>query len=150
MLKYAKEFILDYLKKNQSKPNSETNADEENSSSDESVNSFYGESTPVNNTSSGRELSEELDHEIVSYNNTNEEECSEFWFKKQSKFKHLSRVAKYVLSATATSCPSERLFSEGTNQIWARRNRLAASSIEKIMFLLCIIEKELNSLEFEE
>jgi hypothetical protein len=152
MLKYAKEFILEYLKDSRPKPNPKGDNVEDDSSSDESVNSFYGESTPEKISTEGQ-LSEELDHEIISYMNTLSEEkekCNEFWLKNHSKFKHLGRVAKYVLSATATSCPSERLFSEGTNQIWARRNRLAASTIEKIMFLLCNIENELNSIEFEE
>ena len=38
--------------------------------------------------------------------------------------------------------PSEQVFSVGSNQIWARRNRLTAFSVEKIMFLLKILETE--------
>jgi hypothetical protein len=48
-----------------------------------------------------------------------------------------------VLTPPATSVPSERVFSAATNQIWARRNRLAASSVEKIMFLLNNLTDEL-------
>ncbi len=41
-----------------------------------------------------------------------------------TNFPLLSQVARVVLTAIATSVPSERAFSAGTNQIWSRRNFL--------------------------
>ena len=67
---------------------------------------------------------------------------SDFWYKNESNLPILSQVARVVLTAIATSVPSERAFSAGTNQIWARRNRLSTSSVEKIMFLLTNLEAE--------
>jgi zinc finger BED domain-containing protein 1 (E3 SUMO-protein ligase ZBED1) len=61
----------------------------------------------------------------------------------QGKFPYIARVARMVLTPPATSVPSERVFSAAANQIWARRNRLAASSVEKIMFLLNNLTDEL-------
>jgi hypothetical protein len=68
--------------------------------------------------------------------------CSVFWYKNETNFPLLSQVARVSLTAIATSVPSERAFSAGTNQIWSRRNRLSSSSVEKIMFLLTNLEAE--------
>ena len=67
----------------------------------------------------------------------------QFWLSHQGKFPYIARVARMVLTPPATSVPSERVFSAAANQIWARRNRLAASSVEKIMFLLNNLTDEL-------
>jgi hypothetical protein len=66
----------------------------------------------------------------------NDQTYDQFWLSHQGKFPYIARVARMVLTPPATSVPSERVFSAAANQIWARRNRLAASSVEKIMFLL--------------
>ena len=47
-----------------------------------------------------------------------------------------------MLNQTATSVPSEQAFSSAANQIWARRNKLGASSAEILMFLLINLESE--------
>jgi hypothetical protein len=67
----------------------------------------------------------------------------QFWLSHQGKFPYIARVARMVLTPPATSVPSERVFSAAANQIWTRRNRLAASSVEKIMFLLNNLTDEL-------
>ena len=72
---------------------------------------------------------------------------SDFWCQNEPKFKYLSIVDRYVLSPTATSCHSERLFSAASNQIWTRRNRLSASRSEKIMFLLNNLENDIDLLD---
>ena len=46
--------------------------------------------------------------------------------------------------------PSERVFSAASNQIWARRNRLAAASVEKIMFLLNNLSDDINLLSLND
>lgn len=73
----------------------------------------------------------------------NDQTYDQFWLSHQGKFPYIARVARMVLTPPATSVPSERVFSAAANQIWARRNRLAASSVEKIMFLLNNLTDEL-------
>ena len=54
----------------------------------------------------------------------------------------LREVAREELTPTATSVPSGQAFSDAANQIWARRNKLGASSTEILMFLLNNLEPE--------
>ena len=72
--------------------------------------------------------------------------CSKFWLLNEDKFPLLKQVGKVVLTETATSVPSEMIFSAGSNQVWEKRNRLSASSVEKIMFLLNNLEIEVSQL----
>ena len=57
---------------------------------------------------------------------------------------------KRTFTPPATSCPSERVFSAASNQIWARRNRLAAASVENLMFLLNNLTDEVSLLRLDE
>ena len=63
--------------------------------------------------------------EISSYlkNKYKNENVLEFWDLNSTSFPILSNLAKMILAATATSVPSETLFSASGYQIWDRRNR---------------------------
>ena len=53
-----------------------------------------------------------------------------FWCSHQERFPNLRKFARILLKPPATSCSSERAFFAASNQIWAIRNRIAASSVE--------------------
>ena len=44
-------------------------------------------------------------------------------------------IATMVLSTTATSVPSERLFSDAGNNLYDKRNRMTAEWFQMLMFL---------------
>ena len=69
--------------------------------------------------------SENEEQEISSYlkNKYKNENVLEFWDLNSTSFPILSNLAKMILAATATSVPSETLFSASGYQIWDRRNR---------------------------
>ena len=67
----------------------------------------------------------------------------------ESKLPLLKQVASEVLTAIAISVPSEKVFSDSSNQIWSRRNRLCAARVEKLMFLLSNLDKETPVLEIQ-
>ena len=50
-------------------------------------------------------------------------------------YKYLSLLSKKFLCITATSVPSERLFSSAGNLIAEKRSRLTSDSINKLIFL---------------
>jgi len=73
----------------------------------------------------------------------------QFWCTHQERFPNLSKFARIVLTPPATSCSSERAFSAASNQIWARRNRIATSSVEKLMFLISNLNDDVSLLTLE-
>ena len=58
-----------------------------------------------------------------------------YWITRQSVYPSLFKLARIILSCPATSVPSERLFSNASDQMWAKRNRLSASSFKKLMLI---------------
>ena len=126
----AIKFIKDFFKDNQL---IEATDDSVNLNVDlnESFDSFSGkideESSQGNRgiASDYQAILEIIEKEIPIYLNSGIlNSCSEFWFKNESKFKYISIIAMHVLTPPATSCPSERVFSSASYQIWDRRNRL--------------------------
>ncbi|KAI3656565.1 hypothetical protein MP638_000551 [Amoeboaphelidium occidentale] len=59
----------------------------------------------------------------------------EFWKSNEYNFPILSAMAKDYLTVQATSVPSERAFSSGTDLITANRCSMAGTTIEKTQFL---------------
>ena len=66
-----------------------------------------------------------------------------WWVNHRDSFPTLLQLARKYLSISATSVPSERLFSDASNHISAKRTRLAPDLVNKILFLKC------NSIHFE-
>jgi hypothetical protein len=56
-----------------------------------------------------------------------------WWFNNKKKFPILSQIVKRSYCATATSVPSEILFSASGYTIWDRRNSLSSNKVNKMM-----------------
>jgi len=149
--KKIKEIAIDFVKGfSYSNQNcyQKTNVSIQKSTSSDSVDSFYGDKCSENQATSSTlnsNLNEQTEIELIKYTNCIVEpntKCLTFWYTQEKNFPLLQQVARVVLTATATSVPSEMIFSAGSNQVWERRNRLSASSVEKIMFLLNNLENE--------
>ena len=124
------------------------------STSNDSIDSFNGATQDLSNISLqvNGNIIERKEHELITYNNLIAEpkiDCSTFWLMNESKLPLLKQVAREVLTAIATSVPSEKVFSDGSNQIWSLRNRLCAARVEKLMFLLSNLDKETPVLEIQ-
>jgi hypothetical protein len=57
-----------------------------------------------------------------------------YWHANRAKFPVMERVAAAVLSAQATSVPSERLFSEAGELVSKRRTRLSDQNVNALVF----------------
>lgn len=86
--------------------------------------------TPRQNSSSD-EISEYLKEGEIEFN------CSPFdwWNYKKSKYPLLAKLARQYLSVSATSIPSERLFSHAGNLLTAKRSRLDLELFKRMLFL---------------
>ena len=145
--KIATDFIKDYFDHY-----AKTSSESENES-DDSTDSFSGLSKNKKKVlgSERKAVQDIVEMEIFQYIRTPAlDTCNKFWSTYEYKFPYLSRFACIVLTSPATSCPSERVFSEAGSQIWTRRNRLSASSIEKIMFLVSNLHEEMNCLKLND
>jgi len=60
-----------------------------------------------------------------------------YWKKKSEKLPTLATLAKDYLGLTATSAPSERIFSLAGNFYTARRNLLRPETFPSLMFIKC-------------
>ena len=58
-----------------------------------------------------------------------------WWKEHESLYKYLSLLSKKFLCITATSVPSERLFSAAGNLVAEKRSRLTSDNIDKLIFL---------------
>ena len=58
-----------------------------------------------------------------------------WWGENKARFPGLARIAQRYLSATATSVPSERLFSSAGSIYSDRRNRILAEQAENLLFI---------------
>lgn len=61
----------------------------------------------------------------------------QWWKTREVLYPRLSQLAKKYLCSTATSVPSERIFSKAGQLISDRRSRLKGKNVEKILFLHC-------------
>ena len=58
-----------------------------------------------------------------------------WWKEHELLYKYLSLLSKKFLCITATSVPSERLFSAAGNLVAEKRSRLISDNIDKLVFL---------------
>src|SRR5213080_2588488 len=58
-----------------------------------------------------------------------------WWQSNETKFPFLSKLAKELFGISATSVPSERLFSDVSNVITNKRSSLKPKKVEKLIFL---------------
>ena len=58
-----------------------------------------------------------------------------WWKERELLYKYLSLLSKKFLCITATSVPSERLFSSAGNLVAEKRSRLTSDNIDKLIFL---------------
>jgi hypothetical protein len=63
----------------------------------------------------------------------NQQNVLEFWHQNQVNFPFLYCIASMLLSAT--SVPSERLFSDAGNNLYDKRNGMTAECFQMLMFL---------------
>ncbi|XP_065662597.1 uncharacterized protein LOC136085236 [Hydra vulgaris] len=64
-----------------------------------------------------------------------EQNVLEFWHQNQYVFPILYCISTMILCTPATSAPSERLFSDALNNLYAKRNRMTAECFQMLMFL---------------
>ena len=64
-----------------------------------------------------------------------EQNVLEFWHQNQYVFPILYCILTMILCTPATSAPSERLFSDVLNNLYAKRNRMTAECFQMLMFL---------------
>ena len=59
----------------------------------------------------------------------------QWWIDHELKFLILFKLARKYLSISATSVPSEQLFSDAENQITSDRNRLKPETVNELLFI---------------
>ena len=64
-----------------------------------------------------------------------EQNILQFWHQNQYVFPILYCISTMILCTPATSAPSERLFSDALNNLYAKRNRMTAECFQMLMFL---------------
>ncbi|XP_065320424.1 zinc finger BED domain-containing protein 4-like [Gordionus sp. m RMFG-2023] len=74
-------------------------------------------------------------HILLSQNNIPEEDALTFWKKKQLELPRLANLARKVLCISATSTPSERIFSIAGLILNAKRTSLCPTNLDKILFI---------------
>jgi hypothetical protein len=93
--------------------------------------SFFGEGF-TNDSIQDREIENELN--LIRLEKFTGD-LSSFWQIRKNRYPKLYSVARRVFRCPGSSISSERLFSNCSDQIWAKRNRLGIDSFEKIMFI---------------
>ncbi|CAH1109423.1 unnamed protein product [Psylliodes chrysocephalus] len=58
-----------------------------------------------------------------------------WWKIREAVYPNLSKLAKKYLGVTATSVPSERVFSKAGQVVSVRRSRLKPKNVEKVVYL---------------
>jgi len=72
---------------------------------------------------------------LMNNENGNYYDPLEWWQNNHAKFPNVWKLAKCILSISATSAPSERVFSAAANIIDKKRARITADNAEILMFL---------------
>ncbi|XP_065642184.1 uncharacterized protein LOC136073856 [Hydra vulgaris] len=82
-------------------------------------------------------ISLDLKKEISGYRklSVNEQNVLHFWHQNQDVFPILYCISTMILCTPATSAPSERLFSDALNNLYAKRNRMTTECFQMLMFL---------------
>jgi hypothetical protein len=93
--------------------------------------SFFGEGF-TNDSIQDRDIENELN--LIRLDKFTGD-LSSFWQIRKNQYPKLYSVARSVFCCPGSSISSERLFSNCSDQIWAKRNRLGIDSFEKIMFI---------------
>ena len=83
------------------------------------------------NLASSNEVSEYLKEDEIEFQG----DPFAWWNYKKNKYPNLAKIARQYLSISATSTPSERLFSDAGNIINNKRTRLDSEFFKKIIFL---------------
>jgi hypothetical protein len=151
--KAAELYMLEYFKKAGTTENQYTNSTEsdESGESDDSFKQKTPRSKVTTAELSSKCFLEMLKTEFELYSKTvSTLTVDKFWCAHERQFPNLRKFVRMVLSPPATSVPSKRVFSGASNQIWARRNRLAAASVEKLMFLLNNLNDDISLLNLSE
>lgn len=77
-----------------------------------------------------------VENEILLYiKDTYIDEFSKYWVARQSIYPSLFKITRIILGCPATSVASERLFSNSSDQMWAKRNRISSKTFEKLMLI---------------
>ena len=77
-----------------------------------------------------------IESEIVQYAaDSYVTELSKYWCLRKTVYPILFKLARVILSCPGTSVSSERVFSNASDQLWAKRNRLSADTFEKLMVI---------------
>ncbi|XP_065642585.1 uncharacterized protein LOC136074209 [Hydra vulgaris] len=86
---------------------------------------------------SDKNVTLDLKKEISEYIrlSVHEQNVLEFWHQNQYVFPILYCISTMILCTPATSAPSERLFSDALNNLYAKRNRMTAECFQMLMFL---------------
>lgn len=105
------------------------------------INSLY------ENNSDNNDWHKEIDEYLNSKRANKDEDILEWWSKHTHLFPCLSKMARDFLCISATSAPSERLFSIAGLIITKRRNRLCEELARSLICLnswaTCLISKNL-------
>ena len=116
---------------------------EQNSAQDDSVDSGYGYIAYLKrkrlNSDTSFHLDNSVEEEYIRYLNAPQAEpnCNvlDYWKFNQSNFPILAAMAKDFLTVQASSVPSERAFSSGTDLVTAEKCSLSGKTIEMPQFL---------------
>uniref|UniRef100_A0A0A1WMC4 Putative AC9 transposase n=1 Tax=Zeugodacus cucurbitae TaxID=28588 RepID=A0A0A1WMC4_ZEUCU len=98
--------------------------------------------------SSNSTEAENVSDEIRRYSAENVEfsenfDVMQWWLNNNKRYPRLSKLAEKVLAIPASSAASERVFSLAGNIITEKRNRIAPKTVDSILFLNSIYNKQL-------
>ena len=132
-LKISKVFLAQLLKKLNIKNEIEIENSARTPASAASNSSFFNENTNPRNDKN--ELSY-LENEIILYlKDDYKDEVSKYWITRKSVYPNLFTLARIILECPATTVATERLFSNCSDQMWAKRNRMSNETFEKLMLV---------------
>ena len=93
-----------------------------------------GDAAAVTEPTLGEKLSRELEFYIRLTAHPSDD-VFQWWRSHTQDLSNLSKIARYILNACATSVPSEHLFSLSGNIVTKKRNALKPHLVDKLVFL---------------
>ena len=93
-----------------------------------------GDAAAVTEPTLGEKLSRELEFYIRLTAHPSDD-VFQWWRSHTQELSNLSKIARYILNACATSVPSEHLFSLSGNIVTKKRNALKPHLVDKLVFL---------------